>query len=379
METSFKFTMPLKVDVIEEKGEQKVFLEGFLSTSDPDLVNDIVTKNCLESMQRQILERNIKLDIEHEAFRGKSFEEKEINKTRIPAGRFIDAAVEKIGNNRWGLRVKAMLNRFNPRYNEIKGNVMDRMLDAYSIAFIATKVRHETINGKSMRFLDDLALLNSALTGNPINTEAINREVFFKSINSLEDYEAEKKANPDTEKLLEVKAGHSAKWHRLVDELRKRGEVDSPEAVATEQLGDESFKSYSRSDEHDNQLTKRRLSNMTIETHDKEMKEEGVHGGTYGKEGGNAPGKEKVDETTSTGTVSAKAPAKEDETTSTTTTEMKSAISHLTSRVDALEAENKQLKAISVPKSPGANAGTMKQMEFEQKSQKKFSGPLDFI
>jgi len=343
METSFKFTMPLKVDVVEEKGEQKVFLEGFLSTSDADLVNDIVTKNCLESMQKQIIDRNIKLDIEHEAFRGKSFEEKEINKTRIPAGRFIDATVEPMGRNRWGLKVKAVLNRFNPRYQEIKGNVIDRMLDAYSIAFIATKVRHETINGKSMRFLDDLALLNSALTGNPINTEAINQEVFFKSIQSLEDYEAEKKSNPDTEKMLEVK-------------------------------------SHSLSEDNDT-IAKRRLnnSNMDTKTQDIAMKEEGVHGGTYGKEGGNAPGKEKVAEETTSSTVSAKAPKKEDETTSeTTSTEMKASISELKSRVDALEAENRQLKATPVLKSQGANAGTIKQMA-EQKSQKKFSGPLDFI
>ena len=81
--TSFKFTMPLVVNVIEEKGEQKVFLEGYLSTNDCDLVNDIVTKNCMESMKNQILDRNIKLDIEHEAFRGGSLEEKEINKTSV--------------------------------------------------------------------------------------------------------------------------------------------------------------------------------------------------------------------------------------------------------------------------------------------------------
>jgi hypothetical protein len=333
---SFKFTMPLKVDVIEEKGEQKVFLEGFLSTDAMDLVNDIVTKNCMESMQKQLIDRNIKLDIEHEAFRGKSFEEKEINKTKIPAGRFIDAAVESIGRNRWGLRTKSVLNRFNPRYGEIKGNVMDRMLDAYSIAFIATKVRHEKIDGKDVRFLDDVTLLNAALTGNPINTEALNREIFMKSIQSLEDYETEKKSNPDTEKLLEVKCSNP--------------------------IGGDAIKAGG-------------LKNMQTPTDTQEAKAEGVHGGTYGKEGGNAPGKEAADETTSS--VSAKAP--KDETTSTESTEMKNDLLALKSRVDALEMENKQLKSMSVPKSPGANAGTMKQAEFEQKSQKKSGGPLDYI
>ncbi len=365
-QTSFKFTMPMKVEVIEEKGEQKVFLEGFLSTNDCDLVNDIVTKNCLESMKNQILSRNIKLDIEHEAFRGQSVEEKEINKTKIPAGRFIDATIENLGNSRWGLRVKSMLNRFSPRYGEIKGNVMDRMLDAYSIAFIATKARHETINGKSVRFLDDVALLNAALTGNPINTEALNREIFMKSISSIEEYEEEKKSNPETEKLLEVKS-HSAKWHRLVDKLKQQGNVDSPEAVATEALGEESFKSYSNSKENDTIKAGGKNMQNDQPTQNVDMKEEGVHGGTYGKEGGNAPGKEKEETTSST----------------TSSTEMKAVLSELSvlkSRVDVLEAENKQLKSVSVSKSPGANMGTVKQMEAEKKSvEGKSIGPLDLL
>lgn len=338
METpSFKFTMPMRVDVVEEKGEQKIFLEGFLSTSDMDLVNDVVTKNCLESMKRQILDRNIKLDIEHEAFRGNSVEEKEINKTKIPAGRFIDAAVESIGNNRWGLRVKSMLNRFRPDFAIVKGNVVDRMLDAYSIAFIATKVRHETINGKSVRFLDDVALLNAALTGNPINTEALNREIFTKSIDSIEDYEKEKKANPDTARLLEVKGLQSSSQEH--DES-----IDSIKAGGNKMQNDQP----TQLDEKDG----------------------GVHGGTYGSGGGNAPGKEssKIDETTSSST--------------TTATQMKDILSEvqvLKARVDVLEAENKQLKSVSVPKSPGANMGTVKQMEAEKKSVEGKIGPLDLL
>ncbi len=348
--TSFKFTMPLVVNVIEEKGEQKVFLEGYLSTNDCDLVNDIVTKNCMESMKNQILDRNIKLDIEHEAFRGGSLEEKEINKTKIPAGRFIDATVESLGKNRWGLKVKAVLNRFSPRYSEIKGNVMDRMLDAYSIAFIATKKRDETIDGKCVRFLEDVSLLNAALTGNPINTQALNREVFMKSLNSIEEYQEEKKSNPNTEKMLEVK-------------------------------------SHSSSLEQDNNiLHERRLNNMDTET---QLKDAGVHGGQASKEGGNAPGKEtsKTEETTSsvsakadetTSSVSKKADKKE-ETSSTESTEVKSALLDLKSRVDALERENKELKSMPVLKSP-VNSGTLKSAEFEQKSQtRKTVGPLDYI
>ena len=322
--TRFAFTMPLKVSVVEVKGEEKVYMEGLLSTSDLDLVNDIVTKNCLESMKNQIISRNIKLDIEHEAFRGTNPEQKEINKTIIPVGKFTDASVQEIEKGRWGLKIKAVLNAFNPRYKEIKGNVIDGFLDAYSIAFIATKARNEIVNGQSIRFLDDLNLLNAALTGNPVNTQALNTEVFMKSISSIEEYMEEKKSHPDIEKLLEVK---------------------------------------SQSHSHESDKLNRQEVKMSEQT--TELKEGGVHGGLAGKEGGNASSK--VDETTSS-TVSQKAPKKDDETTST--------LEETKARLEALEFEIKALKAIPVMKSPMESP----KVALEQKSvAHKSVGPLDYI
>ena len=202
--THFVFTTPFNVNVIEVKGKEKVFMEGLISTTDKDLVNDIVTKACLESMQKQILERNIKLDIEHEAFRGNSVEEKELNKTLIPAGKIIDATVREKDLG-FGLVVKSELNNFRQDFERIKGNVIERFLDAYSIAFIPTKISHKSINGEDVRLLDDVRLLNVALTGNPVNTHAQNIEVFMKSIDAVEEYKNEKEENPELENKLEVK------------------------------------------------------------------------------------------------------------------------------------------------------------------------------
>jgi len=205
---SFVFTTPFNVNIVQVKGEEKVFMEGLISTTDKDLVNDIVTLNCLKSMQTQILERNMKLDVEHEAFRGGSIEEKEINKTIIPAGKIIDATIENLKNNRYGLRVKAELNLFGNNYEQVKGNVLNNYLDAYSIAFLATDVKDAEVKGEPVRLLNDVRLLNVALTGNPINTQAKNSEVFVKSMDALEEYKKEKKSNPGIEKELEVKHNH---------------------------------------------------------------------------------------------------------------------------------------------------------------------------
>ena len=204
---SFTFTAPFNVEVIEVKGQEHVFLEGIISSTHIDLVRDIVTKNCLDSMKKQILEKCLKLDIEHEAFRGDSVEEKEINKTKVPAGKMFDADVKAIEKNHFGLFVKSELNPFNENYVNIKGNVQNGFLDAYSIAFIPTKVARQVVEGKEIRLLDDVALLNVALTGNPINTQATNNSIFLKSINSLEEYKNEKEINPEIMEKLEVKGG----------------------------------------------------------------------------------------------------------------------------------------------------------------------------
>ena len=71
-EASFTFTTPLNVNIVEIKGVEHTFVEGDISTNDIDFVNDIMSKKCQDSMQKQILERNMKLDVEHEALREES-------------------------------------------------------------------------------------------------------------------------------------------------------------------------------------------------------------------------------------------------------------------------------------------------------------------
>jgi len=203
---SFTFTTPFSVNIVEDKGVERVFLEGLISTTDLDLVNDVVTLDCLKSMQRQILERSIKLDLEHEAFRGETSEEKEINKTKIPVGKITDATVVDLGENRFGLRVKSELNRFHKEFENVKGNIEEKYLDAYSIAFIPTKIAHVEKDGIMVRMLDDDRLLNVALTGNAVNTGALNEKIFMKAMDAVEEYKQEKLTDPEIEDQLIVKA-----------------------------------------------------------------------------------------------------------------------------------------------------------------------------
>ena len=203
--TSFTFTAPLSVNLVTLKGEEHLFVEGDISTNDIDFVNDIMTKNCQESMQKQILERNMKLDLEHEAFKGDTHEEKEINKTKIPAGKIIDATVKELEDGRYATSVKCEINRFNPNYKSIKGNLIEKYLDAFSVAFLPTDISYEQKEDKAIRMLNDVILLNVAMTGNPCNTKAQMAEVFIKSMDALEEYKKRKAVDPSVESMLEVK------------------------------------------------------------------------------------------------------------------------------------------------------------------------------
>ena len=258
IEPSFTFTAPFNVESVEVKGQKRVFLEGVISSTNIDLVNDLVTKNCLESMRDQIIQKNLKLDLEHEAFRGDSIEETEINKTKVPVGRMFDAEVKATERNQFSLFVKSELNPFNDRYENIKGNIENKFLDAYSIAFIPLKSATKIIEGKEVRLLDDVTLLNVALTGNPINTHALNQEIFTKSINSLEDYKKEKKSNPEIMKGLEVKSEEAElkkeyPWDQCIADQIKEGysKERAAKICGAIRSGTVSHKSNSISEEND--------------------------------------------------------------------------------------------------------------------------------
>jgi len=228
-EAHFIFTSePLE---LKSEGED-FFVEGYISTSDLDLVNDIVTKSCLMDMAEQMKERVIKFDVEHESFRGKSNLEREINKTTIPVAKVEDFLMDKKG-----LKVRAKLNKHSKRFEEVKGSIEDGFLDAFSIAYIPVKAIMQQKDGQEIRLLDKINLLNVAFTGNPVNTEARMTNVFAKSLDFLKDQE-------------EIKKSHSKKWHRCVEKVRAAGGVRSPEAVCTAVLGEESYKSM------DEELTK---------------------------------------------------------------------------------------------------------------------------
>ena len=196
MDRSFIYHAPVaKYSEIETKsGEKEYFVEGYVTSEDLDLVNDIVTKSCMDGIDKQFSERPIKLDFEHETIRGKDFLDSELNKTRIPLGMRVEHRKDAKGNY-----VKF---KFNPswkkfdskdnvvmEFKDIWYNVKNKFLDSFSIAYVPVKTAHRTINNVKARLLDSVNVLSVALTGNPINPSANITAVMAKSLDYMREQE----------------------------------------------------------------------------------------------------------------------------------------------------------------------------------------------
>lgn len=183
-------------------------VEGYIATGDQDLINDIITPNCMMDMLAQLKDRVVKVDVEHEAFKGKDSLEKELNKTIIPVAKITNAVLEAKG-----IKVKTDFNKHHSRVDEVKGSIKDKFLDAFSIAYVPVEVSYEQKGDEKIRKLEKVNLLNVAFTGNPINPEAGFSDVMIKSITEEfggiamtdEKKEAEKKA-AEEKAALEKKA-----------------------------------------------------------------------------------------------------------------------------------------------------------------------------
>lgn len=231
---SYSFlTSSIQHEKVEVKGKAtKFFVNGYISTSDIDAVNDMVTREALADMLKQIKGRVIplKIDVEHEIIDRDTHEIRHI----IPVGKVIDGRLDNIG-----LWVKVQLNDAIDRFDEVWGSIKNGNLDAFSIAFRVKDFTHRMINGVKTRILKELDLINITLTGMPINPAASITDVFAKAVRDLEG-----KGDDDMADIEEKKKHvHSAKWDRCVTKVRAAGGVSNPEALCTAVLGAEAFKS----------------------------------------------------------------------------------------------------------------------------------------
>jgi HK97 family phage prohead protease len=164
----------------EGEGEgQKFYVEGYAATSDIDRFNEMVTESCMKSMLDQIkgATLSIKLDNDHETWRDPKNGRMRYEPQIVPAGRIVDARVDLKG-----LYIKAEMNKHLPGFKSLWGSLQDKFVDSFSIAYDVLKVSTKSIGGKVIKLLENVKLLNIALTGNPVNPGARITAVMAKSL-----------------------------------------------------------------------------------------------------------------------------------------------------------------------------------------------------
>lgn len=204
---------------VEVKGERESFVTGYIAVPEIDLENDLMTDTALKSMLRQITESAITLDFEHEAFRD--------DPSILPVGMIVEAKVD----NR-GLWVKAKLNKHSPKYKALWGSIKEGFVNAFSVAFKPIKTVTKKIGDVSVRLIEELKLLNVAMTGTPMSPGSRMTGHSMKSVmlKAIEDTKEEKVLINKSllTKIMEVK-------DMAEEEVKQEETVEAPvEEVAPE-------------------------------------------------------------------------------------------------------------------------------------------------
>ena len=175
------YTDKLAYSSVGLKGNKQYYDTGYIEVPEVDIENDLVTRTAMKSMLKQLSVKNIVLDYEHESFRD--------DNSILPVGKIVEAKIDDRG-----LWVKAVLNSNSPKYKALWGSIKDGFLNAFSIAFKPLKTIEKSINGIKVRLIEDLELLNVALTGTPVSNGAVMTGFSMKSVmlKAIEDTKEEK-------------------------------------------------------------------------------------------------------------------------------------------------------------------------------------------
>ena len=214
-----------KFNLIEVKSEdgtgRKYYIEGHISTIDPDTVGDITTDSCQNDLVEQTSTKDITMDLDHESFRNSdgSLPDRELNK--IPVAKIVESKRTALGTY-----VKAMLNIDHPNFSNILSSIKNGFLHSFSIAYHVTEAVKKIIDGKTFRLLNKVELRNVGITGNPVNPNA----TFSVSLKSHIIKMEESQENSKLEAMVaDLKSTVDTLVNQLQTEKKETAEVKSKE------------------------------------------------------------------------------------------------------------------------------------------------------
>lgn len=196
--------------VVEVKSDsgKNYYLEGFVSTTDPDLVHDVVTEEAQRSILSQLKNMNITVDDDHDSHRdnktGKVFDR---TKNKIPLALIEHAELRETSKGSTGVWVRALLNKDYPLFEQYLNSIKKGFVHSFSIAYKVTNFIKETIGSTMYRIINGLNILNIGATGAPVNNNA-TFDLDLKSFNKM--VEEEKKSIQLEAEMKELKSSLAA-------------------------------------------------------------------------------------------------------------------------------------------------------------------------
>jgi len=184
---SFLFSDKIKIKEVDDN----FFIEGFISSTDSDLGDEIVMPSAQQQLIDEINTKGMKIGYAHQEVRGEP---------RIMAiGNLFEAKQE--GDSTWA---KGVLNKTSAFFNEVKDALIgitidgkeNKFLDAFSIEYVSLKEETKEIDGVMKRLIHSIKPVGVSLTGRPMNEDAFITSFYAKEVDSISD---------DLGSVLEVK------------------------------------------------------------------------------------------------------------------------------------------------------------------------------
>jgi len=169
------------------------YFSGYLSTFDLDLVNDIVSPDCMKDMLEQIkmgmngTMRSFKGSPDHDVY---WYEDPQLK----PISKITDAILDAKG-----ILIKGMFNSAHPEFNWEE--IQKGFYDGLSIEYKATDFSFKDVDNKKIRVLNKVQLKGYGHTPRPANPYSTLTDVFIKSL-ELEEIKEEESIKKDIESHL---------------------------------------------------------------------------------------------------------------------------------------------------------------------------------
>lgn len=198
----------IQPEIITLKSDKRYYVQGYISTTDIDLANEVLTENAQKDLHNQI-QTIIKSggfitgDVEHMIFYDDNGKALSMPKVRDSSGSLIIPEMKIIDSELRdkGVWVKAEINRNHPNFNTIWKNIEEGFLNGFSVAVKAITTITKKINNEWVNLIDKIKLINVTMTGTPANPNAL--------------------MSPVLKSLIQDKKGDLMEYDKLTDEQKK--------------------------------------------------------------------------------------------------------------------------------------------------------------